>query len=317
MVAVPFALKKGTIYQDIPLPDSLFIAHQALWALGAQVSILDIQECQKAIVNGAHFDFVLELSGYGINSNMNELLSTLCGSMGIGYFPSSGLARKIATNKLIAKRFAAQAGLKIPATIIDLPSKNDKILVCKPIFGGDSLGVEVISTLEQQDYQFKDNKFFEEFIDGVDVTILTFYESVVSKNQIVGAFENTDSSGEIITTYETKKIDQLIYGRTKRTRRSVFDKINSDTIKGIHQFLDILGNPKVCRFDFRLSKETNSYYFLEANIDPTFGNNGIWYEPLKCWSVRSRYSQLMINLSLLPIHRSAVAIAFLISIDYM
>ncbi len=318
-LAFPYGRSHSSGFKDCPSPDTVYIAHQALWALGATTHIVDVLACQNAICAGKGFDFVLELSGFGENCALDGLLGTICAAKNISYFPSNQLARTIAADKLISKRFAKRAGLAIPDTIstMDVAQRNSsQVFLCKPICGGESLGIRKISGKELEQVDLADS-FVEEYVSGIDVTVLAVRNPYTRQNELIAAYANTDSSEEDITTNTTKKKDHHIFGASIRTRQPILREIDSATVASVMEYLEIIGCPPICRIDFRRSYTSGQLYFLEANIDPTLGANQLWYEPIKEWSNNIGVSSEFAKLDTLPLHNSAKVMALLIGINHM
>jgi hypothetical protein len=292
-LAYPFAPYNQYNFRDGPSPDTVYIAHQALWAMGADVTLLDTEVCQKQILEGNRYDLVFEISGFASNSSLESLLGSICAAQEVSYFPSNQLPQQIAADKLISKHFAEIAGLEVPKTIVKLDASNtlDKLIV-KPIAGGESKGIKEIAPEELANIELVD-QFVEEFIHGVDVTFLTIKNPTTGKPEVIAAFCNKDSTQEAITSNETKKRDHYIYGQSIRTRTSILEKIDNNLLEKICSFNLLIGNPRISRLDFRSPfDDSEKHFFLEINTDPTLGANQLWYTPIQEWSTRSSFSDI-------------------------
>lgn len=315
----PFDLEATGRFRDKPAPDTIYIAHQALWALGADVLILDIQACHRRMISESDLDFVLEISGFATNSELEGLLGMMCAANRIPYFPTNRLPRTIAADKLIAKRFAQRAGLRTPktysqATVTNLDSRQALI---KPICGGESLGIRTFDP-DDPEVWFQPDTFVEEFIDGVDTTVLMIRHPTSSSMEILAAFTNQDQTSERVTTNATKKRDHYLFGQSIRTRTPVTDAIPSDVSQAILAFVELIGCPPICRLDFRQSDlDAEEWYFLEINTDPTLGANELWYTPVKRWCLNNEMFHEFDEFDRLPIHNSAKVIAFLIAKNHI
>lgn len=316
-LAYPFLPSENGRFRDGPAPDTVFIAHQSLWSQGAFVNILDTQLCQEKILVDQCFDFVFEISGFGTNVAGEGLLGSVAEANNIAYFPSMGLAQKIASDKLISKGFAAKACLRTPDTIVTRNQfVSSKRYIKKPICGGESQLIEEVtpSTVSLENLR---DFFVEEYVEGVDATVLCFWNPISQKTDFIAAFENQDSTLSDITTNQTKKADHYIYGSTLRSRKSILTDLPVEIIENISSFLNSIGNPKISRLDFRKGTDNGDYYFLEINTDPTFGANQLWYEPIKTWSELNNLSSEFEVINALPIHPSAKALGFIIGLNHV
>jgi len=314
----PFPPYAKDRFRDGPAPDTVYIAHQALWALGANVCLMDVEDCQKQIINGNKPDFVLEISGFAMKADFESLLGSICAANKINYFPSHKMPQKIASDKLLSKKFAKMAGLMTPETIVDVTHYPDnQRMLLKPICGGESQGIREISVKEFNQSN-RGDCFVEEYINGIDATFLVIHNSETQEPTIIAGFSNQDSTNDNITTNSTKKYDHYIYGQSIRSRKCILEKTPEGVLKGISNFCSLIGTPPVCRLDFKQDRENNlHFYFLEINTDPTIGANALWYEPLQNWAKKSSFAKKFNLLDQLPIHPSAKAMAFLIFMNYV
>ncbi len=124
-LAYPHKPYKLVTFRDGPSPDTVYIAHQALDALGANVEILDTLDCQRRLLAQHIPSMVLEISGFGTRPFSESLLGNICAATGVSYFPSNGFAQIVASDKLISKHFANQAGLLTPRTVVSPQGVTD------------------------------------------------------------------------------------------------------------------------------------------------------------------------------------------------
>jgi len=301
-------------YRDFPAPDTVFIAHQALHALGANVKISDTIEGQKLLLSNENIEFVLEISGFGNNPSMESLLGLISDANNIGFFPSNGITQIIASDKLVSKRFALSAGLRVPRTITN---KSEAVgmnrLVRKPICGGESQGLELVDPSIFESKGFPTDDFCEQYIEGVDATFLVLVDPKTKQPHVIAAFENQDLTKSKLTTNETKKKDHAIYGRSVRSRTSILGGCDKALIDSIEGFTRDICFPPISRLDFRKTQEKDQpFVFLEVNTDPTLGANQLWYTPIKEWCATTEYKYAFDEIDALPIHPSAKVMAFVI-----
>lgn len=263
--------------RDISLQSGHCIS-QALMAGGFDVVTADIQPDNLDILEDSSIDvFFPALHGkFGEDGRLQQILQ----DKSLVYTGSGPAESKLAFDKMVSKKFFAEAGVATPAAIefdadsdirqleIQLKYLADGYVV-KPIREGSSVGVrivtdvkEVISTAEQTLNEFGDC-MIEQFIPGKEITVGILEEQTLP---IIEIRSNAD-----FYDYQAKYIDEQT--------QYLFDTINSPELttqiqQDAMDCFRALGCRHFARIDFILSDEPIAYA-LEVNAIPGFTTHSL------------------------------------------
>lgn len=315
VLSYPYCNDNKTKYWGQPVPDTIFIAHQALWAMKATVEIRDKDQCQKNILDGDRPDLVLELSGYGRSAGIDRLLGEICLANDVCYFPNNGIPQIIGADKLLSKKYAGQVGLDLPRTVpqIALPG-TDGLLIQKPVYGGESVGVTLVENKEDASH-CPPGFFLEEYIQGTDVTVLMVKNPQNNRFDILEAYESKTAVEQKFIDDATKHRDLMLFGDPARQRIACKEYLDDTTCEKLVAYAEALDVQNVCRIDLR--KSDSKLHFLEINPDPTIGANAIWYDPLCRWGLQNGFDEIIEGTRTMPIHDAAKSMIILLSLYYV
>ncbi len=180
--------------------------------------------------------------------------------MGVPYTGTSVMGSSIAMNKIITKRIFKSLNIKTPIFWME----KDKVkipCVVKPVSEGSTLGISIVKDLKDLDKgiknakKFSDEIFFEEYIEGKEVTV-----SVLC-GKALPVIEIRPEKG--FYDYESKYTP----GKTKYI---IPAEIDSDLSKQIQQEAELIfkeiKSRGAIRVDYIIKK--NNAYALEVNTIP-------------------------------------------------
>jgi len=256
------------------LPDKykgydILITKDGLWHLdGVQILPVELTRRVDVIFNALHGE-------YGEDGKVQQILNII----GVPYTGSAAFSSSIAMNKVLAKDYFKNIGIKTPAS--EIVCKDDSIQekafsifrtfpqpsIVKPVSGGSSVGVykagnydELLNAIEKA-MRISDTVMVEEYVSGREATC-----GVVEnfRGEECYAFPPT----EILTpehdffNYEAKydgTVDEVCPGNFSKKDRDDLIK----TAKSAHK---VLGLRHYSRSDFMLSPR--GIYILETNTLP-------------------------------------------------
>ena len=210
------------------------------------------------------YDLLINMvEGYD-SRNRESLVPALLELYKIPFIGSDCYANTICLDKYLAKLIAQSCGVQTPKyavyikntqTIInDIP--KTKQIVLKPTCGGSSDGLllmvndnnDIMSILKNKSIEFNQNILIEEYIQGTDISI-SLYGNSLNGYEIIGGVEILDKNNkELILydqtykeNYDVKKISPRWNNSTKeKTYKMCIEMSNAIDLRGFF------------RFDFRL-----------------------------------------------------------------
>ena len=249
-----------------------------------EISIQSGNQCKKAILNLGYDLEVLDpdydIATKLVTSEFDIVFNCLHGSWGengkiqsifeflnLNYTHSGVMASSRAMNKLISKEFFKNNGIPVAN---DIKFRNqDKNLhfpfIIKPINGGSSLDIKIISNQNELDnfrkdnHSNEDNFFAEEFVNGMDFTCGVIGQEVTHIAEI-----QTKSD---YFCYEDKYLsDNTKHIIPANLKPNIYEKMREYAIKA-HNCLGCRG---VSRVDFRygIEDQEEKLVCLEVNTQP-------------------------------------------------
>lgn len=192
----------------------------------------------------------------------------------IPYTHSSLLASSLCMDKIITKKLAKAAGIKIVDFEILHQGQNQqneaklkKIgypLVIKPIDEGSSIGIEVFLNegefdLDSYSWQYGPTIMLEKYIKGQEVQV------AVIDSKAVGAIEIRPK--KLFYDYECK----YSKGMSEYIMPAQIDSKKYKEVLDLSQKVFVeFGCSAISRVDFILSEKDQEFYFLENNTQPGF-----------------------------------------------
>jgi len=161
----------------------------ALSRLGHKVKTIDITKHDLLHVNTENIDLIFNSLHGGIGEN--GIIQSICEIKKIPYTGSNVLSSALAMNKVLSKKIFVSDGINVPKGIVAhiqdiiLNDPLPRPYVVKPIDGGSSVGVEIITKdKDLNSIKFRDNKMLiESYIEGREIAV------AVIDNKILGMIE--------------------------------------------------------------------------------------------------------------------------------
>ncbi|MGB0574314.1 MAG: hypothetical protein ACPGKT_04945 [Hyphomicrobiales bacterium] len=226
----------------------------------------------------------------------------------IPYIGSSRKALNREYDKSIAKRIIKEAGIATAEYFTSSPGEHplkvsvpiDFPLFIKPLQGGDSIGVDALSVVNDHigmtakiAHIFatqKSRSLIETYLPGREYSVGIF-ENEVTKALTAMPIEievDKNYNGHCILDFDTKKND------IERVHKVVDKKIHSQLSALGKAAFTALGGRSFGRIDFKMSGE-NRPHFIEANLMPGLGK-GYFY---RCCSLNLgiSYEQMIIRIA--------------------
>ena len=163
----------------------------ALSRLGHKVKTIDITKYDLLHVNTENIDLIFNSLHGGIGEN--GVIQSVCEIKKIPYTGSNVLSSALAMNKVLSKKIFASDGINVPKGIVVHMQDillNDPLprpYVIKPIDGGSSVGVEIITKdKDLNSIKFRDNKMLiESYIEGREIAVAVIDKKILGMIEII------------------------------------------------------------------------------------------------------------------------------------
>jgi len=248
----------------------ILITKDGTWHLdGVQVSPVDLTKRVDVIFNALHGE-------YGEDGKVQQRLNII----GIPYTGSSAFSSAIAMNKVLAKDYFKNSGIKVP--ISEVIRKGDNIRekafsifrtfpqpsIVKPVSGGSSVGVykarnydELLNAIESA-LQFSNIVMVEEYVSGREATC-----GVVENFRGEDHYVFPPTEIRVLPKHDFFNYEAKYDGETDEVCPGDFNKVEKGNLieaaKSAHK---ALGLRHYSRSDFILSPR--GVYLLETNTLP-------------------------------------------------
>ncbi|HIF37957.1 MAG TPA: D-alanine--D-alanine ligase [Gemmatimonadetes bacterium] len=208
--------------------------------------------------------------GMGENGTIQAVLDLL----EVPYVGSDMFGCALAMNKDLTKRLLRAADISTPDWI--LPSTVEEVietlsfpLICKPVDGGSSVGLTLVTNKESLELCFASAKaggpslMYENFVSGRELTV-----GVVGKDTLpVGEIISKNELFDFECKYRPEMADEIFPAAIEERIASTVSKIALE----VH---DLLGLRDLSRIDFILD-EQETLWCLEANTLPGMTANSL------------------------------------------
>jgi D-alanine-D-alanine ligase len=236
----------------------------SLSRLGHKVKTIDIAKYNLLHVNTENIDLIFNSLHGGIGEN--GVIQSVCEIKKIPYTSSNVLSSALAMNKVLSKKIFASDGINVPKGIV--ANIQDIILndplprpyVVKPIDGGSSVGVEIITKdKDLNSIKFSDNQMLiESYIEGREVAVAVIDKKILGMIEIT----YTEDFYDYDAKYFSEKTKYFIPENLNINHKDMLKKFSMSAHKS-------LGCKGVTRSDFIIPyNNSDEPILLEINTLP-------------------------------------------------
>lgn len=217
---------------------------------------LNEENLLKSFIENSYDLAYLALHGeFGEDGRIQSILDIL----GKPYTGSGVTASAVAMDKILTKKIAFLAGVRVPKTYSTLEEIENYPVIIKPAKEGSSVGLYLCKNREEGEYALltlnSKKAIIEEFIEGEELT------SGVINGESLGVLRIKPLKG--IYDYEAKySVGGSIHEYPAKIEKKAYDEAVNASLK-IHEELGLEG---ISRSDFIL--KDGKCYFLEVNTCP-------------------------------------------------
>ncbi|WP_420723656.1 hypothetical protein [Hwanghaeella sp. LZ110] len=290
---------------------------EALDALKSEAIFFNIDQFIEVVSrygNNVPFDFVIYVPGGTFNFGATLVIPSLSELIGRPVFPSAANAISLWHNKIAGRAAASHLGWNVAQRFMHSDDIDGESVIRKPIFGGDSFGIEIYKNGKHPTSFDSGEDIIESFIDGYDATIYLARCPFRNEFEVLGGlvtkFDGSEPKKEIWTNdrklyssaqYQSKEVLNI-----ERFSVNLATDISSLSAKTCNAFLvDTFARIDV-RFQDDIAPEQElalkPSFFLELNPLPTISASGSWFEMIHSKVVKyptqfARFQQITNNLS--------------------
>ena len=221
-------------------------------------------------LNKADIVFPVLHGGMGENGTIQAVLDLL----EVPYVGSDMLGCALAMNKDLTKRLLRAADISTPdwilaSTVEEVIETLDFPMICKPVDGGSSVGLTLVTNKESLDHCFSSAKvgdpplMYENFISGRELTVGVVGKGTLPIGEIISKHELFDFECK----YRPEMADEIFPAAIEEQTASAVSKIALE----VH---DLLGLRDLSRIDFILDGQ-GIPWCLEANTLPGMTTNSL------------------------------------------
>ena len=236
----------------------------ALSRLGHKVKTIDITKYDLLHVNTENIDLIFNSLHGGIGEN--GIIQSICEIKKIPYTGSNVLSSALAMNKVLSKKIFVSDGINVPKGIVAhiqdiiLNDPLPRPYVVKPIDGGSSVGVEIITKdKDLNSIKFSDNQMLiESYIEGREVAVAVIDKKILGMIEIT----YTEDFYDYDAKYFSEKTKYFIPENLNINHKDMLKKFSMSAHKS-------LGCKGVTRSDFIIPyNNSDEPILLEINTLP-------------------------------------------------
>lgn len=291
---IPSEITKENWYHTWGLNVMAYIS-QGFENLGLNLKFLDLftfLQNSKSHLEGMNYSLNLicgnkKVSYWGIVPSISELYN-------VSPLPNKADVIIAGERKDLANSLASKVGLKCPEWFNSIHEILDtsKFYIGKPRDYGSSVGIVhgSIDKLKNTDQIINSPYIYQEFIEGVDVTVPLLYNPWDNSYFFGEAMAYIPKNNDQNWIFDSNKKGVHRVGGQPNSAKKIFFQIPDELKLKIIEMLNLIGGSSVARVDFRVTTENaekvaeapmENYYFIEINPIPTMSDKSNYVDGME------------------------------------